>query len=153
MHPRARSLDLIRLASLPDVLQDLYMGGLLKGLGYASGSLNVTRTLSDSIDENVAEELVLHLQHLDVTLDGGFWVVTDMVLELYQTQLHSELLVLDELLILSQPLRSIGTVVAWSPSGYLAIYSLLMFMCAAEEDMDADRRIRTEDRSVQVHND
>ena len=126
---------LMRLASLPDVLQDSYMGGLLNGSGYASSSLNVKHTLSDSIAEDVVEELVLHLQHLDVTLNGGFWVVTDMVLELYQTQPHSELLVLDELLVLSQPLRSIGTVVAWSPCRYPAIYSLLMFMCAAEEDV------------------
>ena len=143
---------LMRLASLPDALQDSYMGGLFNGSGDASSSLNVKHTLSDSIAEDVVEELVLHLQHLDVTLDGDFWVVTDMVLELYQTQPHSELLVLDELLILSQPLRSIGTVVAWSPCRYPAIYSLLMFMCAAEEDVDADCRIRTEDRSVQVHN-
>jgi hypothetical protein len=135
------------------MLQDSYMGGLLKGLGCASTSLNVTRTLSDSIDEDVGEELILHLQHLDVTFDGSFWVVTDTVLKLYQTQLHSELFLLDELLIFPQPLRKIGVVIAWSPSPYLAIYSLFMFVCTAEEDMDAGRRIRTEDRSVQVHND
>jgi hypothetical protein len=80
-------------------------------------------------------------------------VVTDIVLKLYQTQLHSELFLLDELLIFPQPLRKIGVVIAWSPSPYLAIYSLFMFVCTAEEDMDAGRRIRTEDRSVQVHND
>jgi hypothetical protein len=153
MHTRARFLDLMRLASLPDVLQDSHMCGLLKGLGCASTSLNVTRTLSDSIAEDVGEELILHLQHLNLTLDRSFWVVSNMVLELYQAQLYSELLVLGELLDFPQPLRKLGVAIAWSPSPYLAVHSFFVFVCTAEEDMDAGRRIRTEDRSVQVYND
>ena len=153
MNPWALSPDLMRLAFLPDVLQDLYMGGLSRRSRYASSFVNVTLTISDSVAENAAEALVLHLQHLDVTLDGGVWVVTNMILELYQTHLHSELLVLDELLVLSQPLHGIGGITAWSQPRYLAAYCFLMFMRAAEEDMDADCWIRTEDRSIQVHND
>jgi hypothetical protein len=129
------------------------MGGLEKGSRYASSSLNQRLTFSSSIAEKNAEASVVHLQNLEFTLDGGFWVMTEMILELIQAHLHSELLVLDELLILTQPLHGIGAVVAWSQSKYLAFNGLLMFTRAAEEDMDADCRIWTQDRSVQVHND